>query len=33
MLKRAVKVASLDRRVRDFLKPQRFEPDWVYQQA
>lgn len=33
VLKRAVKVASLDRRVRDFLKPQRFEPDWVYQQA
>jgi hypothetical protein len=33
MLKRAVKVANLDRRVRDFLTPQRFEPDWVYQQA
>ena len=33
MLKRAVKVANLDQRVRDFLKPQRFEPDWVYQQA
>ena len=31
--KRAVKVANLDRGVRDFLKPQRFEPDWVYQQA
>ena len=33
ILKRAVKVANLNRRVRDFLKPQRFEPDWVYQQA
>jgi hypothetical protein len=31
--KHAVKVANLDQGVRDFLKPQRFEPDWVYQQA
>jgi Zn-dependent peptidase ImmA (M78 family) len=33
VLKRAVKVANLDQRVHDFLKPQHFEPDWVYQQA
>jgi len=32
-LKRAVKVAMLDDRVRAFLKPERFEPDWVYTQA
>jgi hypothetical protein len=33
VLKRAVKVAMLDDRVRAILKPQRFEPDWVYTQA
>jgi hypothetical protein len=30
---RAVKVAFLDPQVGDRLKPSRFEPDWVYQQA
>ena len=30
LLKRAVKVALLDDRVRAILKPERFEPDWVY---
>jgi hypothetical protein len=33
LLKRAVKVAMVDDRVRAILKPQRFEPDWVYSQA
>ena len=33
LLKRAVKVALVDDRVRAFLKPERFEPDWVYAQA
>src|SRR6266511_1370044 len=33
LLKRAVKVALIDERVRAFLKPERFEPDWVYAQA
>jgi hypothetical protein len=33
LLKRAVKVAILDDRVRAILKPERFEPDWVYTQA
>jgi hypothetical protein len=33
LLKRAVKVALLDDRVRAMLKPERFEPDWVYSQA
>jgi len=33
LLKRAVKVALLDDRVRAILKPERFEPDWVYSQA
>jgi hypothetical protein len=33
LLKRAVKVALLDDRVRAILKPERFEPDWVYTQA
>jgi len=33
VLKRAVKVAMVDDRVRAILKPQRFEPDWVYTQA
>jgi hypothetical protein len=33
LLKHAVKVAMVDDRVRAFLKPQRFEPDWVYSQA
>jgi hypothetical protein len=33
LLKRAVKVALLDDRVRAILKPKRFEPDWVYTQA
>jgi hypothetical protein len=32
-LKRAAKVACIDKRVRDALKPDRYEPDWVYQQA
>lgn len=30
---RAIKVAFLDPQVGDRLKPSRFEPDWVYQQA
>lgn len=30
---RAVRVAFLDPQVGDRLKPSRFEPDWVYQQA
>jgi hypothetical protein len=33
LLKRAIKVALLDDRVRVLLKPERFEPDWVYTQA
>lgn len=33
LLKRAVKVALVDDRVRAILKPERFEPDWVYTQA
>jgi Zn-dependent peptidase ImmA (M78 family) len=33
LLKRAVKVASVDDRVRAILKPKRFEPDWIYTQA
>jgi hypothetical protein len=33
LLKRAVKAAVVDERVRAFLKPERFEPDWVYTQA
>jgi hypothetical protein len=33
VLKRAVKVAPMDDRVRAMLKPERFEPDWVYSQA
>jgi hypothetical protein len=33
ILKRAVKVAPLEDRVRAILKPERFEPDWVYSQA
>jgi hypothetical protein len=33
LLKRAIKVALLDDRVRALLKPERFEPDWVYSQA
>jgi hypothetical protein len=33
LLKRAVKVAVVDDRVRAWLKPERFEPDWVYAQA
>jgi hypothetical protein len=33
VLRRAVKVAMMDDRVRAFLKPERFEPDWVYSQA
>jgi hypothetical protein len=33
LLKRAVKVALMDDRVRAILKPERFEPDWVYTQA
>jgi hypothetical protein len=33
LLKRAVKVAKMDDRVRALLKPERFEPDWVYSQA
>ena len=33
VLKRAVKVAMVDDRVRAILKPERFEPDWVYSQA
>jgi hypothetical protein len=33
VLKRAVKVALMDDRVRAILKPERFEPDWVYTQA
>ena len=33
LLKRAVKVALVDDRVRAILKPERFEPDWVYSQA
>jgi hypothetical protein len=33
LLKRAIKVAQMDDRVRAILKPERFEPDWVYSQA
>ena len=33
LLKRAIKVAQMDDRVRAILKPERFEPDWVYTQA
>jgi hypothetical protein len=33
LLKRAIKVAPMDDRVRAILKPERFEPDWVYIQA
>jgi hypothetical protein len=33
LLKRAVKMALMDDRVRAMLKPERFEPDWVYGQA
>jgi hypothetical protein len=33
VFKRAVKVAMVDDRVRAILKPERFEPDWVYSQA
>jgi hypothetical protein len=33
LLKRAVRVAMVDDQVRAILKPQRFEPDWVYSQA
>lgn len=33
LLKRAVKVAQIDARVRAILKPARFEPDSVYTQA
>jgi hypothetical protein len=33
VLKRAIKVAILDDRVRAILKPERLEPDWVYTQA
>jgi hypothetical protein len=33
LLKCAVKVALIDDRVRALLKPERFEPDWVYTQA
>jgi hypothetical protein len=33
VLKHAVKVAMADDRVRAILKPERFEPDWVYSQA
>jgi hypothetical protein len=33
LLRRSVKVALLDDRIRTLLKPERFEPDWVYTQA
>jgi hypothetical protein len=33
LLKRAIKVALMDDRGRAILKPERFEPDWVYSQA
>lgn len=33
LLKRAVRVALVDDRLRAVLKPERFEPDWVYTQA
>jgi len=33
LLRRATKVAQIDDRVRAILKPQRFEPDWIYSQA
>ena len=33
ILNRAVSVALVDDRVRAILKPERFEPDWVYTQA
>ena len=33
LLKRTVKVALMDDRVRAILKPERFEPGWVYTQA
>jgi hypothetical protein len=33
LLRRAVKVAPMDDRVRAILKLERFEPDWVYTQA
>jgi hypothetical protein len=33
LLKRAIRVALVDDRVRAILKPERFEPDWVYTQA
>jgi hypothetical protein len=33
VLKRAVKVAPMDNQIRAILKPERFEPDWVYTQA
>jgi uncharacterized protein DUF955 len=33
VLKGAVKVAMVDDQVRAMLKPERFEPDWVYTQA
>jgi hypothetical protein len=33
LLRRAVKVALMDDRVRAILKPERFEPDWVYTQV
>lgn len=33
LLKRAIKVALMDDRVRAILKLERFEPDWVYTQA
>jgi hypothetical protein len=33
LLKRGIKVSLVDDRVRAFLKPERFEPHWVYTQA
>jgi hypothetical protein len=33
VLRRAVKVAMMDDRVCAIIKPERFEPDWVYSQA
>jgi hypothetical protein len=33
LLRRAVKIALVDDRVRAILKPERFEPAWVYTQA
>jgi hypothetical protein len=33
LLKRVARVALMDDRVRAILKPERFEPDWIYGQA